>query len=213
MPKPFDLNDLVARRARGENWDVIGAAYERTANAARLWWYRHRPAEPTADTSSSSSERPVSDDVDPGGEGFDPFSEPVRPAARVDVEQDDQAAAEAPSGSPLGEDAARAYLPLLFGAADALAQGAALWLLRRKLGQDASSELMDQARAIATLSPAERQALEASLVSRLATVRLTPDEALTLTVVGIYAAKAIGVMTLASSASSSPLLVVQGDPA
>ena len=80
---------------------------------------------------------------------------------------------------------------------DAVAGAGAIWLLRRKMGAQPAGELIMQARQLAALSETERAALEGALVNRLAAVRLSPDEALMLTMCGIYAAKALAVMSLA----------------
>jgi hypothetical protein len=87
---------------------------------------------------------------------------------------------------------------------DALAGAGAIWLVRRKLGERASTELLLQARTLAALAPAERMALEAALVQRLAAVELTPDEALMYTMLAIYASKALAVASLEAPADGAP---------
>jgi hypothetical protein len=122
----------------------------------------------------------------------DPFAESARPVASAAPEE-----ASPGEGTALGHDAARAYLPLIFGTMDAVAGAGAIWLLRRKMGAQPAGELIAQARQLASLSETERAALEGALVNRLAAVKLSPDEALVLTMCGIYAAKALAVMSLA----------------
>lgn len=145
----------------------------------------------------------------------DPFEGPVRePVSDAQASSGADANASEPTtqgpvASALGEDAARAYLPLLFGAMDALAGAGAVWLIRRKLGDDATTEIMLQARTLATLHDAEKMALEAALVRRLATIELTPDEALMFTVVAIYAAKALAVSSLEGPNRASEPLTLQ----
>ena len=81
---------------------------------------------------------------------------------------------------------------------DGLAGAGAIWLVRRKLGEAATTELLVQARTIAALSDAEKLALESALVRRLATIELSPDEALLFTVLAIYAAKTLAVASIES---------------
>ena len=189
--------DVIARaRAAGETWRQIGKRFGRSGPATRAHWVKYGPkdkpvteSEPVQPAPEPVAEAPV----DPlPSDPVDPFAEDARPSP--------EAPPDTPTGpvaSRLGEDAARAYLPLLFGVADAVASAGAVWLVRRKLGDAATDDLMRQARMIASLSDAERAALEAALVNRLAAIQLTPDEALVYTVLGIYAAKTIAIYSLA----------------
>lgn len=143
----------------------------------------------------------------------DPFSEPARPVAPPESGQspDGTAAPESGQASAIGPDVARAYLPLLYGVMDALAGAGAIWIIRRKLGDDVTDELVKQAQELAKLQDSEKAALEGVLVQRLATIRLSPDEALMLSVMGIYAAKALAVNALTPPPPSSlppPITVV-----
>ena len=79
---------------------------------------------------------------------------------------------------------------------DALAGAGAIWIIRRKLGDAVTDELLAQAQQLARLADHEKTALEGVLVQRLSTIRLSPDEALMLSVMGIYAAKALAVNAL-----------------
>jgi hypothetical protein len=91
---------------------------------------------------------------------------------------------------------------------DALAGAGAIWLVRRKLGEKASTELLTQARALASLSPTERMALEAALVQRLSVIELSPDEALVFTLLAIYASKVLAVASIEAPADQLPTLEV-----
>lgn len=148
-------------------------------------------------------------------EAADPFADVPRdqaqaaetpPAPGAQVNELD--ADEAPSAGPgettrLGEYGARAYLPLIFGAADTLSCAGASWMLRRKLGADGAKALEEQAYAIARLQDAEKAALEGALVQRLADIELTPDEMLLVTVATIYGSKALGVLALTTGTEAS----------
>lgn len=149
------------------------------------------PETSTAQAIPEPEAQPVVEPVASSFDPVDPFAEAPREAPAGEAPE-----ASGPAASRLGEDAARAYLPLLFGVTDAIAGTGAIWLVRRKLGDRATAELLEQARTIAALSPTEKQALEAALVNRLAAIELTPDEALLYTVLGIYAAKTIAIYSL-----------------
>lgn len=84
-----------------------------------------------------------------------------------------------------------------------------MWLVRRKLGDAATTDLLLQARTLATLHDAEKLALESALVRRLSTIELTPEEALTFTVLAIYAAKALAVSSLQAPEKPSEPLTLQ----
>lgn len=203
--REFDLGDVQRRRAAGESWGDIATAYGRTRPAAESWWQRQKRAglvQPTraARPAPAAAPQPVADEADaePSSSSTvdgDPFADAARPVASAAPEE-----AAAGEGTALGHDAARAYLPLIFGSMDAVAGAGAIWLLRRKMGAQPAADLIVQARQLASLSETERAALEGALVNRLAAVRLSPDEALVLTVCGIYAAKALAVMALAPDA-------------
>ena len=189
MPRPkldYDLLDLETRRARGETWAEIGAAYGRDKVSARNWYARNKP-KPAAE--------PASSDADASS---DPYAEPARPVEPPEPPSSGPSSDTAPEteGTPLGPDAARAYLPLLFATLDGVAAAGGAWLLRRKLGPRASAELLEQARSLAALNEGEKAALEGVLVAKLAEIKLTPNEALVLTLGGIYAAKALAIMQL-----------------
>lgn len=198
----WNLGRMEAMRAAGKSWADIGRAYGRTGAAARAAWARLRPGvappeqapvQPVEVREQASSAEPTPEPaqaeapVDP----IDPFAEEARGAPSGETPD-----TSGPTSSRLGEDAARAYLPLLFGLTDAIAGAGAVWLIRRKLGDATTNELLIQARTIASLSETERAALEAALVQRIATIELTPDEALLYTVLAIYSAKALAVMSL-----------------
>lgn len=229
--RDYDLSDVMRRRAAGETWAEIGSAYGRSRASAATWFQKHkggastsstpratrsRPSTSSSSSSSSTSSAPV-DDVTPGVDETqadastsstdDPFEEPVRaPAADASTSSTDTSSSSTgPVASTLGEDAARAYLPLLFGVMDSLAGAGAVWLVRRKLGEAATTEILLQARTLATLHDAEKMALESALVRRLATIELTPDEALFFTFTAIYAAKALAVASIDLPERSEPL--------
>ena len=221
--REYELTDVVRRRAAGETWAEIGAAYGRSKASAQTWFQRHkagaapsptdgrfRPRAAPAAPAAPAPEAPEPDPTDSSSE--DPFADPVRPAAPVDQGEPSASSSSSSSsssgGSQLGEDAARAYLPLLFGTMDALAGAGAIWLVRRKLGEKASTELLTQARALAALSPTERMALEAALVQRLAVIELSPDEALVFTLLAIYASKVLAVASIEAPADQLPTLEV-----
>lgn len=164
----------------------------------------------TVEPASPLPAEPTPVDVPPVAEPVasdDPFSEPARV---VETPSATDSTADVTGPAALGEEAARAYLPLLYGTLDAVAGAMAVWVLRRKLGASTSQALIDQARQIATLTDAERMALEAALVQRLSTVRLSPDEALLLTMGVIYGSKMMAVNSLSgpSALDSSPSTVV-----
>lgn len=221
--REYELTDVVRRRAAGETWAEIGAAYGRSKASAQTWFQRHkagaapsptdgrfRPRAAPAAPAAPAPEAPEPDPTDSSSE--DPFADPVRPAAPVEQGEPSASSSSSSSsssgGSQLGEDAARAYLPLLFGTMDALAGAGAIWLVRRKLGEKASTELLTQARALAALSPTERMALEAALVQRLAVIELSPDEALVFTLLAIYASKVLAVASIEAPADQLPTLEV-----
>lgn len=221
--REYELTDVVRRRAAGETWAEIGAAYGRSKASAQTWFQRHkagaapsptdgrfRPRAAPAAPAAPAAEPAEADPTDSSTE--DPFADPVRPAAPVDQGEPSASSSSSSSsssgGSQLGEDAARAYLPLLFGTMDALAGAGAIWLVRRKLGEKASTELLTQARALAALSPTERMALEAALVQRLAVIELSPDEALVFTLLAIYASKVLAVASIEAPADQLPTLEV-----
>lgn len=225
----YDLSDVIRRRAAGESWAEIGSAYGRSRASAATWYQKHKGASTSsttratrarASTSSTSSTSSTTSTVETPTPGVvdeasstssstdDPFEEPVRaPAADETSSTSEPSSTTSGSvASTLGEDAARAYLPLLFGVMDSLAGAGAVWLVRRKLGQAATTELLLQARTLATLHDAEKMALESALVRRLATIELTPDEALFFTFTAIYAAKALAVASIdAADRASEPL--------
>lgn len=208
--RDYNLADVIRRRAAGQTWAEIGSAYGRSKASASSWWQANKPAdapkrrasrtanmqtpaEPTPTPESTPTPEPID-----ASTTSDPFEEPVR-AATVDAGPQADGTPGATTGdvaSTLGEDAARAYLPLFFGTMDAIAGAGAVWIVRRKLGDRATKELLDQARFLASLQDAEKQALESALVKKLATIELTPNEALLFTVLAIYAAKALAVSTL-----------------
>lgn len=201
----WNVQRMEAMRAAGKSWADIGRAYGRTGAAARAAWARMRPGvtPPVQAPMPPPVEMPVKEPASQAEEGQDPTpgevaSDPIDPFSETARDASDGAPPEtsSPVASRLGEDAARAYLPLLFGLVDAFAGAGAVWLLRRKLGDATTNELVLQARAIASLSETERAALEAALVQRIAAIELTPDEALLYTVLGIYSAKALAVMSI-----------------
>jgi len=223
--RDYDLADVVRRRAAGESWAEIGSAYGRSRASAATWFQKHKGASTSstpratrarASTSSSSSSTATVETPTPGvvdeasstsSTTDDPFEEPVRApaAAETSSTSEPSSTTSGPVASTLGEDAARAYLPLLFGVMDSLAGAGAVWLVRRKLGEAATTELLLQARTLATLHDAEKVALESALVRRLATIELTPDEALFFTVTAIYAAKALAVASIEAARGSEPI--------
>lgn len=227
--RDYDLADVIRRRSAGETWAEIGSAYGRSRASAATWFQKHKAGASTSSTpratrprpsTSSTSSAPV-DDVTPGVDDTqadastsstdDPFEEPVRaPTADASTSSTSSSSSSdtsstGPVASTLGEDAARAYLPLLFGVMDSLAGAGAVWIVRRKLGEAATTELLLQARTLATLHDAEKMALESALVRRLATIELTPDEALFFTFTAIYAAKALAVASIDLPERSEPL--------
>lgn len=221
--REYELTDVVRRRAAGETWAEIGAAYGRSKASAQTWFQRHKAGaapsptdgrfRPRAAPAAPAAPAPEPAEADPTDSSTeDPFADPVRPAAPVDQGEPSASSSSSTSsssgGSQLGEDAARAYLPLLFGTMDALAGAGAIWLVRRKLGEKASTELLTQARALAALSPTERMALEAALVQRLAVIELSPDEALVFTLLAIYASKVLAVASIEAPADQLPTLEV-----
>lgn len=210
--REYDLQDVIRRRASGQTWAEIGSAYGRSKNSAASWFHARKNAVPRPAAAPRTAPPPPPSSLDeavpgvddgnappsPPQDSADPFEETVRPAPTPAAESSSEPSSDAsgPVASRLGEDAARAYLPLLFGSMDALAGAGAVWLVRRKLGERATTEIMLQARTLATLHEAEKMALESALVNRLAAIELTPDEALLYTVVAIYAAKALAVASL-----------------
>lgn len=221
--REYELTDVVRRRAAGETWAEIGAAYGRSKASAQTWFQRHKAGaapsptdgrfRPRAAPAAPAAPAPEAAEVDPtDSSSEDPFADPVRPAAPVDQGEPSASSSSSSSSSSgdsqLGEDAARAYLPLLFGTMDALAGAGAIWLVRRKLGEKASTELLTQAQALAALSPTQRMALEAALVKRLAVIELSPDEALVFTLLAIYASKVLAVASIEAPADQLPTLEV-----
>jgi len=231
--RDYDLGDVIRRRAAGQSWAEIGSAYGRSRASAATWYQKHKAGAgaSTSSTSRRTTSRPsttstsststsstveastpgvVDDEQRDQATSDDPFEEPVRAPAADEASSTSSTSStdtssSGPVASTLGEDAARAYLPLLFGVMDSLAGAGAVWLVRRKLGDAATTELLLQARTLATLHDAEKMALESALVRRLATIELTPDEALFFTFTAIYAAKALAVASIELPARSEPL--------
>jgi hypothetical protein len=204
----YTLETIEADRAAGLNWHEIAAKHGVTWQKIRGFWGRERLRAVTENDPPTDVPRGTTADVPRGTtDEADPFADVPRDVAEAPAPE----AGDLPdqdAGTALGEDAARAYLPLLYACMDAIAGAGALWVLRRRLGDQATAELRSQAQQLATLNETERAALEQVLVAKIATIRLTPDEALLLTVSGIYAAKMLAVWNLEAPTT----IVVAGEP-
>lgn len=155
--------------------------------------------EPPASGPAASPPAPEAPPAPTSPAGDDPFADAPRDQAQsTSAEAQADTAPVASGPTRLGEAGARAYLPLLYGMADTVSCAGATWLLNRKLGEDGARRFLEQAHAVMRLSDMEKMALEAPLVAKLAEVELSPDDALLIAVLGIYASKLVAVQTIVS---------------
>lgn len=149
---------------------------------------------------AASPPAPEAPPVSSSPAGDDPFADAPRDQAQPSSSEAQGVEPSPSSSGPtrLGEAGARAYLPLLYGMADTVSCAGATWLLNRKLGEDGARRFLEDAHAVMRLSEVEKAALEAPLVAKLAQVELSPDDALLIAVLGIYASKLVAVQTIVS---------------
>jgi hypothetical protein len=167
------------------------------------------PGEPPTSGPAASPSAPEVPPASSSPAGDDPFADAPRDQAQPSSAEAQGVEPSPPSSGPtrLGEAGARAYLPLLYGMADTVSCAGATWLLNRKLGEEGARRFLDQAHAVMRLSEVEKTALEAPLVHKLAQVELSPDDALLLAVLGIYAAKLVAMQTMVAQAEARVVTV------
>lgn len=189
----YTLESIEADRKAGLSWRDIAGKHGVSWQRIRGFYSAEKLKTATeAETASAAS--------------GDPFEDAPRDKADPESMGDasSSSSSSSSSASALGMETAEQVLPMLFSVADAFASAGAVWIIRRKLGPLVTQELIEQAQGLAALTEPQRAALSAVLVSRIAAIELTPDEALLLTVAGIYAGKALAVMQLGPTASPMP---------
>lgn len=196
----YTYSSITADLQAGLSWADLAKKHQVSWQKLRGFYTREQLRAAGASTPTPTSSAPSAPSTPEPVDAADPFADVPRDVVEAAASASEEAADDDADGSasraPLGREAAQAYLPMLYATMDGAAGAMAVWVLSRKLGPLATQELREQAKQLACLTEPEKTALESALVSKLAAVELNENEALLLTLAGIYAGKAMMVMQL-----------------